>query len=107
MSEIDGLKETEKQYAKIRGVTTGGTQNNVCDYWLIMRKYELGILRDIGFGMYAMYSIKEDMKRFVELVTTDLNARTGRKYDEYVDALRMFQKAEIAASKLQEGGLRT
>jgi hypothetical protein len=91
-------------YEKIKGETIDGTPKNSYEYWITIRKDELGSLYKTNLygGAYVMYSLEKDMRRFAWLVTANLGARAGRKYDEYVDALRMFQEAEIAANKLRE-----
>lgn len=92
--EVDCLKETDKQYAKVNGKTVDETPGGLYEYWRVLRKDELGNLRQPGFGVFTMYTVQEDMPRFKELVIAALSERVRLKSQEYESALALLKKAE-------------
>lgn len=90
--EIDGLKETEKQYKKVKE-TKDGTPKYSYEYWSVMRKEDLGFLRQ-NSGRYIMYSTEYDMPRFKTLVFTDLERLVTQTKQRYDAAVFVLEKAK-------------
>lgn len=90
--EVDGLKETPKQYTKTRE-TTDSTPKYTYEYWTIMPKTQLGELRKQGNGSFTMYAVQEDMPRFKALVIDSLTQTAERAKEKFQNAARMLNKA--------------
>jgi len=91
--EVDGLKETGRQYKKIKGETTDGTPPYSYEYWNIMPKAELGELRQPGYTSFTMYATAEDMPRFKELVIARLEKRVETEKKKYQTAVHLLNAA--------------
>jgi hypothetical protein len=89
--EVDGLKETPKQFSKTPETAEG--KRPAVDYWAIMPKTQLGELRREYAG-YTLYNLQEDLLRFKELVIADLEQKSVAKKIEYDNALADLRRAQ-------------
>ena len=90
--EIDGLKETAKQYSR----PSAAAMSSPGQYWSVMAKAEIDKLRP-EYGGYYMYSLQDNMERFKELVIANLEQKANAVKLEHDKALGHLMQARMQA----------
>lgn len=96
--EIDGLKETAKQFARTAD-TTEAPPRTLCECWRIMPKNQLGELRRGWSGTFTMYALQEDMPHFRELVISSLRKSANHQRKEFEAAIAALEAAKYGGKE--------